>query len=304
MSRLIARWHSVVGVLRGRAAFRVCDSVGRLCVANFGWPDIVNRGRINLGTRVWLDSHYAPVRLETGTDGVLVVGDRAGINYGAMITAADSVSIGADVSIAPYCVISDAPPGPAGAPAEPVVIEDGCWLATRVVVGPGAHIGRNAVISAGTHVSGTVEPNVVYGGSPPRVLRRLDSADHAAPAGTGVTAPAGAVYPRTIRSEDGVEIQAAGDRPASPRPRPERHTLLVADFTIDPLVGFPRPSKREHRHEVSRGSPPRTPRSTRRVPRSYRPPTAATLRSSGRGRKGLFRPGDAFSGVRACPERI
>jgi acetyltransferase-like isoleucine patch superfamily enzyme len=175
--RLRSLWHSVIGAVRGQVAFRTCDSVGRLCAANFGWPDIVNRGRIELGVRVWLDSHYAPVRLETGATGVLRIGDRTGINYGAVISAGESVSIGAGVSIAPYCVISDTPAGPAGAPPDPVVIEDGCWLATRVVVDPGAHIGRNAVISAGTHVTGTVEPNVVYGGAPPRVLRRLDSGE-------------------------------------------------------------------------------------------------------------------------------
>jgi len=235
MTTTLRLLRAIIAVLRGLVAFRACDSAGRLCRASFGWPDIVNGGAIYLGARVWLASSYAPVRMEALPGGSLSIGDRTGVNYGASITAGSSVSIGADVSIAPYCVITDTVPGRGrAADAVPVVIEDGCWLATRVVVGPGARIGRNSVITAGTHVTGTVEPDVVYGGAPARVLRRLDanedgrrSLQQVLRAGLSEPVP-----------EQPLVAKPSPAKPAAPRVGPVRRALLIADFTNDPLAGF------------------------------------------------------------------
>ncbi len=55
----------------------------------------------------------------------------------------------------------------------PVVVEDGVWLASNVVLLPGVTIGRGSVVASGAVVSRDVPPNSIVGGVPARVLRTL-----------------------------------------------------------------------------------------------------------------------------------
>jgi maltose O-acetyltransferase len=54
---------------------------------------------------------------------------------------------------------------------EPVTIEDNVWIGYRVIILPGVHIGRNAIIGAGAVVTKDVPPYTVVGGVPARVLK-------------------------------------------------------------------------------------------------------------------------------------
>jgi maltose O-acetyltransferase len=54
-----------------------------------------------------------------------------------------------------------------------IVIGDGCWLASRVVVLPGVTIGDGCVIAAGSVVTRDCAPNGVYAGAPARRIRDL-----------------------------------------------------------------------------------------------------------------------------------
>lgn len=49
---------------------------------------------------------------------------------------------------------------------DPVVIEDDVWIAGGAIILPGSHIGRGAVIAAGSVVRGYIAPGVVAAGSP------------------------------------------------------------------------------------------------------------------------------------------
>jgi maltose O-acetyltransferase len=51
-----------------------------------------------------------------------------------------------------------------------VVIEDDVWIAPNVVILTGTHIGKGAVISAGSVVSGIIPPYSVVMGNPGRVM--------------------------------------------------------------------------------------------------------------------------------------
>lgn len=55
-----------------------------------------------------------------------------------------------------------------------VIIEDFVWMGSRVIVLPGAHIGRGAVIQAGAVVSGEIPECAVAGGNPARVFKYRD----------------------------------------------------------------------------------------------------------------------------------
>jgi serine acetyltransferase len=157
---------------------RQCDRVGAR-TRTFWRPHVENRGRMIIGRGVRLNSHWAPVELITGAEGVLEIADGAFINYGTLISAHRHVRIGRNVMVGNYSIVADTEiPGigePAGGPlleSRPVNIGDGAWLAARVTVLPGTHIGAGAVIAAGSVVSGEIPERAVAGGIPARILRR------------------------------------------------------------------------------------------------------------------------------------
>jgi acetyltransferase-like isoleucine patch superfamily enzyme len=163
--------------LSARLWLRRCDAVGAN-TRTFWRPHIENRGRIFIGSRVRINSNWAPVELVTGPDGVIEISDGAYINYGTLISAHRRVRIGTDVMVGNYAIIGDTDiPGigePRSGPpleARDVEIGDGAWLAARVTVLPGARIGARAVIAAGSVVAGEIPANAVAGGIPARVLR-------------------------------------------------------------------------------------------------------------------------------------
>jgi acetyltransferase-like isoleucine patch superfamily enzyme len=159
---------------------RGCDRVGAK-TRTFWRPHIENRGRIIIGSGVRLNSHWAPIELVTGAEGLLEIADGAFINYGTLISAHKHVRIGRNVMVGNYSIVADTEiPGigePSGAPlleSRPVDIGDGAWLAARVTVLPGTHIGAGAVIAAGSVVSGEIPERAIAGGIPARILRRRE----------------------------------------------------------------------------------------------------------------------------------
>lgn len=53
----------------------------------------------------------------------------------------------------------------------PIVIEDYAYIGTRVTIMPGVSIGRGAVVASGAVVTKDVEPYMLVGGVPARVIR-------------------------------------------------------------------------------------------------------------------------------------
>jgi acetyltransferase-like isoleucine patch superfamily enzyme len=56
-----------------------------------------------------------------------------------------------------------------------IVIEDGAWIASRVIILPGVTVGKGAVVAAGAVVTKDVPPNTLVGGIPARTLRQLSA---------------------------------------------------------------------------------------------------------------------------------
>lgn len=121
---------------------------------------------------------------DLGPGTVLRIGDRCVIGRGSHIVAHQSIDIGDDVFTGPYAYITDqnhsyADPGiPIGRqwPVNaPVSIGAGSWLGTGVIVLPGAVIGRNVVVAAGSVVRGRIGDRCVVAGVPAKVVRRFDA---------------------------------------------------------------------------------------------------------------------------------
>ena len=87
-------------------------------------------------------------------------------------------------------------------PHQPVEIGSGTWIGHGAIVLPGATIGRNVVIGAGSVVRGTVPDHCVVVGVPARVVRRLQP-------GVGWVATDGSGDIRPVLSAD--EVAAALD---------------------------------------------------------------------------------------------
>ena len=117
---------------------------------------------------------------DLGPGTVLRIGDRCVIGRGSHIVAHQSIDVGDDVFTGPYVYITDQNHGYAD-PDMPigrqmphnaaVRIGSGSWLGAGAVVLPGACIGRNVVIAAGSVVRGTIPDRCVVAGVPARVVR-------------------------------------------------------------------------------------------------------------------------------------
>jgi serine acetyltransferase len=132
-----------------------------------------------IGAFVSLSAGMVPGQ-DLGPVPVLRIGDRCVIGRGSHIVAHHSLVIGDDVFTGPYVYITDQnhsyadPDVPIGRqmPQNAAVrIGSGSWLGAGAVVLPGARVGRNVVIAAGSVVRGTVPDHCVVAGVPARVVR-------------------------------------------------------------------------------------------------------------------------------------
>jgi serine acetyltransferase len=120
---------------------------------------------------------------DLGSGSVLRIGDRCVIGRGSHIVAHHSIDIGDDVFTGPYVYITDQnhsyadPDLPIGRqwPVNSAVrIGSGTWLGTGAIVLPGAVIGRNVVVAAGSVVTGRVDDRCVVAGVPARVIKNFN----------------------------------------------------------------------------------------------------------------------------------
>jgi carbonic anhydrase/acetyltransferase-like protein (isoleucine patch superfamily) len=138
-----------------------------------------------IGALVSLSAGMVPGQ-DLGPVPVLQIGDRCVIGRGSHIVAHQSLVIGDDVFTGPYVYITDQnhgyadPDTPIGRqlPRNAAVrIGPGSWLGAGAVVLPGACIGRNVVVAAGSVVRGAVPDRCVVAGVPARVVRQYEPGD-------------------------------------------------------------------------------------------------------------------------------
>jgi serine acetyltransferase len=123
---------------------------------------------------------------DLGAVPVLRIGDRCVIGRGSHIVAHHSIQIGDDVFTGPYVYVTDQNHGYAD-PEIPigrqlprntaVSIGSGTWVGAGAIVLPGACIGRNVVVAAGSVVRGVIPDRCVVAGVPARVVREYVAGD-------------------------------------------------------------------------------------------------------------------------------
>ncbi len=132
-----------------------------------------------IGEQVSLSAGMLPGQ-DLGAVPVLRIGSRCVIGRGGHLVAHHSLLIGDDVFTGPNVYITDQnhcyadPDMPIGRqwPQNTAVsIGAGSWLGAGVIVLPGASIGRNVVVAAGSVVRGPVPDRCVIAGVPARVVR-------------------------------------------------------------------------------------------------------------------------------------
>lgn len=108
----------------------------------------------------------------------LTVGDNVYLAPGVVVLAGDSISLGNDVQVAFYCVLTDgnhtANDGSYrfGARAQsPIRIEAGSWIGSHVTVVAGVRIGSGVVIGANSVVTRDIPDGVLAAGVPAAILR-------------------------------------------------------------------------------------------------------------------------------------
>jgi len=146
----------------------------------YGEPWIEIGDKTMIAEQVTMCAGLAPGH-DLGPDPVLRVGNGCVIGRGSHIVAHHSIEIGDDVFTGPYVYITDqnhkyedidTPIGRQWPVNSAVRIGAGSWLGTGTVILPGAMIGRNVVIAAGSVVRGTVPDNCVVAGVPAKVVRQ------------------------------------------------------------------------------------------------------------------------------------
>jgi acetyltransferase-like isoleucine patch superfamily enzyme len=158
--------------------------------AVFGERSIAIGDDTLIGPFVSLSAGMVPGQ-DLGPVPVLQIGDRCVIGRGSHIVAHHSLVIGDDVFTGPYVYVTDQnhgyadPDVPIGRqlPRNAAVrIGSGSWLGAGTVVLPGACIGCNVVIAAGSVVRGTV---------PARVVRRYQPGEGWSPTASPGATPTG-----------------------------------------------------------------------------------------------------------------
>jgi len=126
------------------------------------------------------------IRVEKGAffgDGAQIeIGNNSGIGINCQVCG--PVKIGDNVMMGPDVIVLtsrhkfdrlDVPIIKQGYhPPEPVVIGDGAWIGTRVIILPGVKIGKEAIIGAGAIVTKDVPEYAIVGGNPAKVVRHRD----------------------------------------------------------------------------------------------------------------------------------
>lgn len=133
-----------------------------------------NSSRIVIGSN---DNFRRGLQLRAVNNGVIEIGSNCFINTNVTITSLQKISIGNDVKIANNVVIVDHDHNYSddlkGYNTKEVTIGDKVWIGANCAILKGSHIGKHAVVAAGSIVTGDVPENAVVAGVPAKVVKKV-----------------------------------------------------------------------------------------------------------------------------------
>jgi len=117
-------------------------------------------------------------------NGIIKIGNNVAFNFNVCINAAEggNIIIEDNVLIAANVVIRAAdhnyknvkkPINKQGHTAGKIIIENGSWICSNVVITKNVKIGKNAVVGAGAVVTKDVNANTVVGGNPAKLIKNI-----------------------------------------------------------------------------------------------------------------------------------
>lgn len=136
----------------------------------FPWPQALKRALLRaFGARIGAGVVLKP-RLNIHFPWKLAVGDHAWLGEEAWILNFEPVTIGAHACVSQRAFLCAGNHDFRAADFRyrnaPIVVETGAWVGAGVFVAPGVTVGREAVVTAGSVVTGDLPAAMVCGGNP------------------------------------------------------------------------------------------------------------------------------------------
>ena len=140
---------------------------------------------ISSSKRCTASSIFATTKLRTWSKTAkIILEDGSGLNGTSITARSKTIRIGSGTMVAPNVTIMDSdfhalwPPesrayNPAFETDADVIIGKNVWIGSQCIIKKGVSIGDNSVIAAGSVVTGYIPANVLAGGVPARVIRKL-----------------------------------------------------------------------------------------------------------------------------------
>ena len=162
-------------------------SMGRGSCIAFPPGAVYGERWVTIGSQTLIGPHVSLAvgmpneRIDPAADPVIIIGDRCTVGRGNSIIGRRRIEIEDDVTIGPNVYITDhnhsyddvaIPIAQQWLTEDPVRIGRGSWLGAVVIVLPGADIGCNVTVAAGSVVRGRIPDRSVVAGVPARVVRR------------------------------------------------------------------------------------------------------------------------------------
>ena len=123
-----------------------------------------------------------PNILMNGTD--ISIGEGTFVNYSCIFENQEKIEIGENCSLGMEVLLCSATHELGNEDKRmgktigySIIIEDGCWIGSRVTILPGVKVGKGCVIGAGSLVTKDCEPNGLYVGSPAKRVKELNEND-------------------------------------------------------------------------------------------------------------------------------
>ena len=160
---------------------------GTLDVIHWGSPTIIIENNVTFDSDTKHNDAgiLHPCTLSVTGNGKLYIGEDTGMS-GVLICCQDSVTIGKHVGIGANVTIYDTDHHPVNpwerihshdvnlTKCRPVLIDDYAWIGANAMILKGVHIGRGAVIGAGSVVTKDVPELTVSAGNPAKFVKNIE----------------------------------------------------------------------------------------------------------------------------------